>query len=127
MRAHRIMPWIGGAAIGIVISASVSTALAGYSTGATFSKASPSYQLGYVAGAIDMLAGLQGAKLLKDGPMNDDAAKVVQCLTDKKIRQSQVRGAYLSYLKVYPKKASDSAAIDVFNAAEIACNGSKSK
>ena len=126
MRAHRIMPWIGGATVGIVISASIGTAL-GYATGETFTKASPSYQLGYVGGAIDMLAGLQGAKLLRDGPMNDGATKVVQCLRDKKIRQSQVRGAYLSYLKVYPKKASETAAIDVFNAAEVACNGSKSK
>jgi hypothetical protein len=122
MRAHRIMPWIGGAAVGIVISATIGTAFAGYSTGETFSKASPSYQLGYVAGAMDMLAGLQGAKLLKDGPMNDDAAKLVQCLSDRKIRQSQVRGAYLSYLKVYPAKAGDSAAIDVFNAAQMACS-----
>lgn len=126
MRAHRIMPWIGGAAVGVILSASIGTAL-GYATGETFTKASPSYQLGYVGGAIDMLAGLQGAKLLKDGPMKDGTANVLQCLHDKKIKQSQVRGAYLSYLKAYPKKASETAAIDVFNAADIACNGTKKK
>ncbi|HEV2549902.1 MAG TPA: hypothetical protein VGU20_21505 [Stellaceae bacterium] len=119
MRLQRKMLWTGATAVALV--AMIGTALAGYTTGDTFMKASNSYKLGYAAGAIDMLTALQEQKLIKDGAFNDQTAKIAQCLRDKKVKQSQIANAYLTYLKENQKRQAEAAAPDISNAMAIAC------
>jgi hypothetical protein len=123
MRLQRKLLWTGATAVALV--AMIGTALAGYTTGDTFMKASNSYKLGYAAGAIDMLTALQEQKLLKDGPFNDQTAKLVRCLKDKKVKQSQVAQAYLAYLEQNPQRKAEAAAPDISNAMAIACANAK--
>jgi hypothetical protein len=93
MRLQPKMLWTGAIAGALVTT--IGTAIAGYTTGDAYIKASGSYKLGYAAGAIDMLTALQEQKLLKDGAFNDQTAKIAKCLQDKKVKQS---GAGLSHL-----------------------------
>jgi hypothetical protein len=123
MRLQRKVLWTGATAVALV--AMIGTALAGYTTGGTFMKAPNGYQLGYAAGAIDMLTALQEQKLLKDGAFNDQTAKIVKCLKDKKVKQSQVVQAYLTYLKEDPKRQAEAAAPDISNAMAVGCAGTK--
>jgi hypothetical protein len=123
MRLQRKMLWTGATAAALV--ATIGTALAGYTSGDTFMKASNSYKLGYSAGAIDMLTALQEQKLLKDGAFSDQTGKIAKCLQDKKVKQSQVAQAYLTYLKENPKRQAEAAAPDISNAMAIACAGTK--
>jgi len=123
MRLHWKVLWTGAVAAGLV--AMIGTALAGYATGDIYLKASGSYKLGYAAGAIDMLTALQEQKLLKDGAFNDQTAKIAKCLQDKKVKQSQVVQAYLTYLKENPKRQAEAAAPDISNAMAIGCAGTK--
>jgi len=108
-------------AIVLAFAATIGTALAGYSTGETFTKASGDYKLGYAAGAIDMLTALQEQGLLKDGPFNEQTAKIGQCLKDKKVKQSQVAAAYLTFLKENPKRQGEAAAPNISTAMATAC------
>ena len=123
MRLQRKMLWTG--AIAGVLVTTIGTAIAGYTTGDAYLKASGSYKLGYAAGAIDMLTALQEQKLLKDGAFNDQTAKIAKCLQDKKVKQSQVAQAYLTYLKENPKRQAEAAAPDISNAMAIGCAGTK--
>jgi len=123
MRLHWKVLWTGAVAAALV--AMIGTALAGYATGDIYLKASGSYKLGYAAGAIDMLTALQEQKLLKDGAFNDQTAKIAKCLQDKKVKQSQVVQAYLTYLKENPKRQAEAAAPDISNAMAIGCAGTK--
>jgi hypothetical protein len=43
----------------------------------------------------------------KDGSFNDLSGKIIKCLADKKMKQTQVRAAYLTYLKEFPAQKSD--------------------
>jgi hypothetical protein len=123
MRLHWKALWTGAVVAALV--AMIGTALAGYATGDIYLKASGSYKLGYAAGAIDMLTALQEQKLLKDGAFNDQTAKIAKCLQDKKVKQSQVVQAYLTYLKENPKRQAEAAAPDISNAMAIGCAGTK--
>jgi len=123
MRLHWKVLWTGAVAAALV--AMIGTAVAGYATGDIYLKASGSYKLGYAAGAIDMLTALQEQKLLKDGAFNDQTAKIAKCLQDKKVKQSQVVQAYLTYLKENPKRQTEAAAPDISNAMAIGCAGTK--
>jgi hypothetical protein len=125
MAAHRRVLWTGAVVVLAALVAGLGSALAGYTTGQAYKKTTPDYQLGYVAGVVDALTALQNQKLLKDGPFSDQATAIAQCLQTKKIKQSQVRSAYLGYLQTFPAKASDNAAPDVTNAVAIACQNTK--
>jgi hypothetical protein len=125
MATTRRVSWTAAVVVSATLAAGLGSALAGYTTGQTYTKTTPDYQLGYAAGVADLLTALQEQKLLKDGAFNDQAAMIGQCLKNKKIKQSQVRGAYLGYLKAFPSKVSDSAAPDVTNAMVIACQKEK--
>jgi hypothetical protein len=125
MAINRRISWTAAVVVSATLAAGLGSALAGYTTGQTYTKTTPDYQLGYVAGVVDLLTALQEQKLLKDGAFNDQAAMIAQCLKTKKIKQSQVRAAYLGYLKTFPAKAPDAAAPDVTNAVVIACQQAK--
>ena len=98
------------------------TALAGYFDGDQYKKAGQGYQAGYAAGAMDMLAGLQETKLLKDGSFNKEAGDVANCLAAKKIKSSDLRKAYLKYLELNPDQGKKNAAGDIFVAMKLACS-----
>jgi hypothetical protein len=98
------------------------SALAGYFDGTQYKKASQAYQMGYAAGAMDMLAGLQETKMLKDGSFSKDAGEVTTCLAAKKIKSSDLRNAYLKYLELNPDQSKSSAAGDIFVAMKLACS-----
>jgi hypothetical protein len=125
MATNRRILWTAAVVVSAALAASLGSALAAYTTGQSYMKATPSYQLGYVAGVADMLTVLQERKLLKDGAFNDQAAAIGQCLKSKKIKQSQVASAYLGYLKAFPNTASDTAAFSVTDAMVIACQKEK--
>jgi hypothetical protein len=121
MSALRKTGSVGAAICALALVATVGSAIAGYTTGDNYAHASLSYQLGYAGGVADTLAALQSENLLKDGPFNEQTAKIARCLTDKKIKQSQVRAAYLTYLQTNPDKASQTAGTNIFEALKIAC------
>jgi hypothetical protein len=108
-------------AIVLALGTTIGTAIAGYTTGETFTKASGSYKLGYAAGAIDMLTALQEQGLLKEGSFNDQTAKIAQCLKDKKVKQSHIASAYLAFLKENPKRQGEAAAPNISTATVAAC------
>jgi len=119
MRLQRKTLLAGAMAVAFV--ATIGTALAGYTTGEIFTKASGGYKLGYAAGAIDMLTALQEQGLLKDGAFNDQTAKIARCLKDKKVKQSQVAAAYLTFLKENPKRQAEAAAPNISTAMATGC------
>jgi hypothetical protein len=125
MAMTRKISWTTAVVVVATLAAGLGSAFAGYTTGQTYTKTTPDYQLGYVAGVVDLLTALHDQNLLKDGAFNDQAALIGLCLKNKKIKQSQVRGAYLGYLKTFPNKAPDGAAPDVTNAVVIACQKEK--
>jgi hypothetical protein len=121
MCVNRKTLWLGGTALALTLAATAGVALAGYANGDDYTRASPSYQLGYAAGVADTLAALQGGSLLKDGAFNDQTGKIARCLADKKVKQSQIRAAYLAYLQANPGKKSEAAGPNVFEALKKAC------
>jgi hypothetical protein len=120
MTPKRSIVWAGVAAIGLVLATSLA-AVAGYITGDKYEKSQPLYQSGYAAGAVDMLADIYDGKFLKDGSFNDLTGKIVKCLADKKMKQTQVRAAYLTYLQQFPAQKTDQAASNIVEALKLAC------
>ena len=120
MTPKRSIVWAGVASIVLVLATSIG-ALAGYMTGDKYEKSQPLYQTGYAAGAVDMLAEIYGGQFLKDGSFNDLSGKIIKCLADKKMKQTQVRAAYLTYLKEFPAQKSDNAPSNIFESLKLAC------
>jgi hypothetical protein len=112
---------IGAAAVALALLGGVASALAGYSNGNEYTRSSQSYQYGYAAGAVDMLAALQQTKLLKPGAFDNDAAKVIQCIEAKKMKPSQIRAVYLKYLETNPKQKADNAAPNIVAVLKAEC------
>lgn len=110
------------ALIAAAIVAATGSALASYISGEQYSKQKPLYQLGYAVGAIDMLTELQGLGSLQAGPLNDAVAKIAQCLIDKKVKQSEIAGAYVTYLQQVPKSRAEQAPLSIFEAVKAACH-----
>ena len=118
---HSIFLRIGATALALGMLAGAGSALAGFATGDAFMKATDGYKLGYAAGAIDMLAGLNELKLLKSGPFSSDSDKVVKCIASKKVKPSGVSNTYAKYLDANPQRKSGTAAGDIFIALKMAC------
>lgn len=121
MALHRSTALVVAALIAAVIVAAAGSALAGYMTGEKYAKEKPLYQLGYAVGAIDMLTELQGSGSLQAGPLNDQVAKIAQCLVDQNIKQAQIAGAYVTYLQRNPKSQAEQSPLSIFEALKAAC------
>jgi hypothetical protein len=103
------------------IMAAAGSALADFMNGANYTKAEPPYQVGYAAGAVDMITNLQASGAISDPPLNADISKIRKCLVDQKIKQAQIAAAYVAYLNAEPKSKSEPSALSVFEALKIAC------
>jgi hypothetical protein len=119
MTPKRSIVWTGVAAIVLVLATSIGAVAV--VTGDKYEKSQPVYQLGYAAGAVDMLAEIYAGKFLKDGSFNDLTGKVVKCLADKKMKQSQMRAAYITYLQQFPAQKTDNAPSNIVESLKLAC------
>jgi hypothetical protein len=121
MTPKRSMVWAGVAAIVLVLATSIGAVAGYYVTGETYEKSQPQYQAGYAAGVVDMLTEIYAGKFLKDGSFNDLSGKILKCQADKKLKQSQVRAAYLTYLQQFPAQKPDKAPSNIFESLKLAC------
>lgn len=121
MVIRRSAAFVFAAVIAIVIVAAAGSALAEFMSGENYPKAESAYQVGYVAGAIDMIVDLQASGAIGDPALSGAIAKISKCLTDQKIKQVQAAGAYVGYLKASPDGKKEPAALGVYEAMKIAC------
>jgi len=88
--------------------------------GNSYRKASRDYQLGYNAGAVDMLRALQDAGKIGPPDFNAQAFAIVNCV--QKSTDVDISKMYADYLVKNPDRIDRSSASAIYNAMRIACN-----
>jgi hypothetical protein len=85
-----------------------------------YRNASRDYQLGYMAGAVDMLRALQDAGKIGPPDFNAQALAIVNCV--QKSTDINIDKMYADYLQRNPDRIDRSTASAVYNAMRISCN-----
>lgn len=113
--------WASGAAVLIVLGLhATSYAVLAYLDGNSYRAATRDYQLGYDAGAVDMLRALQDAGKIGPPDFNAQALAIVNCVQKK--TDINIDSMYLSYLQQNPDRIDRSTASAIYNAMRVACN-----
>jgi hypothetical protein len=107
------------ALLAILVFAAVGSTVKSFSDGKDFMASENEYQLGYVAGAVDMLAALQDAGKLQAGSFSEQSGQIVQCTGGKKLQE--LHKMYVDYVTADPRKKENNAASSLYFAVKVAC------
>jgi hypothetical protein len=88
--------------------------------GNSYRNASRDYQLGYMAGSVDMLRALQDAGKVGPPDFNAQALAIINCV--EKSTDVNIDKMYADYLQKNPDRIDRSTASAVYNSMRVACN-----